>query len=446
MRIDGTPDVLAQRPLERRAAVAEQAQMRSTVLILNHELALEPTVPDQLGPGIVDLHVERKSLFNVRLRVEATRSAGAAVKLHGGPVLHDPASAQAAPASARACRNVRGATHGARPPIGPWKRRKKWRSGAAAPTFLGIDVALQQGSRALAEEIAALIESLDFDALVPEVVHAQVQSLRRRLKTMTRRASKDEDLSALIDELKATLAEYTPDANTWEALKSDLTEAYESLTSILTADDPDKPARPINYTRSIFHAGCGVVSLLLALVFLPMHQLVWVAGAVAAWGWTAEILRRVSPRANAILMRGFKHVAHPSEWNRVNSATWYSTALLALTLTGSIPLMVVPVAVLAFGDPAAGILGRKYGRTPLIHGRSLEGTAAFVVVASLAAAATLVVARPEFGFLPIALISASAGMAGAMAELFSRSIDDNLSVPAAALAMTFATMAMLGLS
>lgn len=309
-----------------------------------------------------------------------------------------------------------------------------------------IDVALQQGSQALAEEIAALIESLDFDSMVPEVVHAQVQSLRRRLKTMTRRAAKDEDLSELIDQLKAVLAEYTPDANTWEALKSDLTEAYESLTSILTADDPEKPARPINYTRSIFHAGSGVFSLVLALVLLPLDKLAWVAGGFAAWGWSAEIARRVSPRANAILMRGFKHVAHPSEWNRVNSATWYTTALFALTMTGSLPLMVVPVAVLAFGDPAAGILGRKFGRTPLVHGRSLEGTAAFVLFGSLTAGLTLALARPEFSLLQVGVVSVSAGLAGALAELFSRSIDDNLSVPTAAFAATFAALSLLGLS
>lgn len=309
-----------------------------------------------------------------------------------------------------------------------------------------IDVALQQGSQALAEEIAALIESLDFDAMVPEVVHAQVQSLRRRLKTMTRRAAQDEDLSELIDKLKATLAEYTPDANTWEVLKTDLTEAYENLTSILTADDPDKPARPINYTRSIFHAGSGVFSLVLALVLLPLGKLAWVAGGFALWGWSAEIARRVSPRANAILMRGFKHVAHPSEWNRVNSATWYTTALFGLTMTGSLPLMVVPVAVLAFGDPAAGILGRKFGRTPLVHGRSLEGTAAFVFAASVTAGITLSIARPEFTLLQVGIVSVSAGLAGALAELFSRSIDDNLSVPVAAFAATFAALSALGLS
>lgn len=318
---------------------------------------------------------------------------------------------------------------------------------ASVSAYLGrIDIALQQGSRALAEEIAALIESLSFDALVPEVVHAQVESLSRRLKSMTRRAAADEDLTALLETLKATLAEYTPDANTWEALRSDLTEAYEGLTSILTADDPEKPARPINYTRSFFHAGMGVVSLVLSIALLPLNQLVWLAGGFALWGWTAEIARRVSPRANAILMRGFKHVAHPSEWNRVNSATWYTSALFGLTLTGSISLMVVPVAVLAFGDPAAGILGRKFGRTPLVHGRSLEGTSAFVLVGTLAGAVALSLARPELGLLPVVVIAFVAAVCGALAELFSRSIDDNLSVPVAALGGTFVTLQLFGVT
>ncbi len=58
--------------------------MGTTVVVLDDELPLEPAIPDQLGPGVIDLHVERESLIDVRLRVEATRSAGAAVKLHRG--------------------------------------------------------------------------------------------------------------------------------------------------------------------------------------------------------------------------------------------------------------------------------------------------------------------------------------------------------------------------
>lgn len=341
---------------------------------------------------------------------------------------------------------MHGKTHRATPRIGPGEPRKKWRVRPRPSTFAGIDIALQQGSRALTEEIAALIESLDFDALVPEVVHAQVDSLRRRLKSMTRRAAGNDDLAELLERLRATLANYTPDATTWKALKSDLTEAYESLTSILTADDPENPARPINYTRSIFHAGCGLASLILALALLPLHQLVWVSGAFALWGWCAEIARRVSPRANAVLMQGFKYVAHPSEWNRINSATWYTTALFGLTLTGSLALMVVPVAVLAFGDPAAGILGRKYGRTALVNGRSLEGTVAFATIGTLAGGVALTLARTDLSPPQIGLVALAAGVSGALAELFSRSVDDNLSVPVAALGGTFIALQLFGLA
>ena len=291
-----------------------------------------------------------------------------------------------------------------------------------------------------------MLESLDFDALVPEVVHEQVESLRRRVKTLTRRAASDEAMSELIDQLKHTLAEYTPDADTWEALRSDLDEAYESLTSILTADDPDKPARPVNYTRSIFHVGSAVFSLVLAIVLLTPTQLLYVAGGFALWGWSAEIARRISPRANVLMMRFFRPVAHPSERNRINSATWYVTALALLALTGSPTLMVVSVAVLGFGDPVAGLIGRKYGRTRLVNGRSLEGTGAFVVAATSAASIALWLVRPELGAGLILGTAFVSGLCGALAELFSRSVDDNLSVPLASLAGTFALLSVLGVT
>ncbi len=313
--------------------------------------------------------------------------------------------------------------------------------------YLGpIDVALKQGSQALAEELHALLESLDFDALMPEVVHQQVESVRRRLKSLHRRASNDADITQLLEDLKELLAEYKPDATTWDALRSDLTEAYETLTSILTADDPDKPARPVNYTRSIFHMGSAVFCLTLVIAVLSPTGVIWVAGGFAAAAWTAEITRRISPRANVLLMRFFGPVAHPSEHRRVNSATWYVTALIGLALTGSPTLQVVSVAVLGFGDPIAGLIGRRFGRTRLVNGRSLEGTAAFVVAATLAATAALALVRPELGWGLTVLIAFAGGLSGALAELFSRSVDDNLSIPVASFAGTLAIVSLLGLS
>ena len=73
--------------------------------------------------------------------------------------------------------------------------------------------------------------------------------------------------------------------------------------------------------------------------------------------------------------------------------------------------------VLALADPAAGWVGRRWGRRPLGNG-TLEGCAAFVLVAG----AILAVVVP----LPVALLGA---IVGGLVEIAPWRVDDNLTIP-----------------
>jgi dolichol kinase len=193
--------------------------------------------------------------------------------------------------------------------------------------------------------------------------------------------------------------------------------------------------RPTNYVRSVFHVGSALVALLV-IEASPWRSLVLgVALAFSAFAWTSELLRRRSPKVNALLMRLFGPVAHHHEHERINSATWFSTALVVLAATGSSIIPAVAVTVLGVGDPLAGLVGRRFGKHTLIHGRSLEGTLAFFFSATLASFAVLRVLHSSGLSAGAALVVAGvAAFAGAVAELVSLKLDDNLSVPLSAAA------------
>ena len=185
--------------------------------------------------------------------------------------------------------------------------------------------------------------------------------------------------------------------------------------------------------------------LWLTLVALTPEQLPWGAGAAAAWAWSLETIRRFSPRANRLMMWFFGPVAREDEWHRVNSGTWYMTALVLLALTYSTTLCVVGVTVLGVGDPVAGWVGRRFGRHRLASGRSWEGSLAFFVAAAGATIVTL-------GWLPsplalgtaITIATVSAAVA-AVTEALTRGIDDNLTIPLAAAAAAALTLTAFGL-
>jgi dolichol kinase len=150
--------------------------------------------------------------------------------------------------------------------------------------------------------------------------------------------------------------------------------------------------------------------------------------AAAIGGWTMETVRRLSPEANRKLMLFWAPVAHPHEYHGVNSATWYCTALVLLALFAPIRSAEVGVLVLGLADPAAGLIGRRFGRTRLRANRSLEGSLGFLVVGAVAAAAWLAVMHAA-PLSAIAVIAAVGGLVGALTELGSTRLDDNFTIP-----------------
>lgn len=200
-----------------------------------------------------------------------------------------------------------------------------------------------------------------------------------------------------------------------------------------SGDDAVEPARPTNYARNVFHALMAVgVILLVEQVLVTRGAMIGVALAGCVWAWSMELGRRVSPRVNELLMQAFRPVAHPHEATSINSATWYTTSLLVLALLFDRAAGVTALAVLGFGDPAAALVGKRFGRTRLVNGRSLEGSLAFVVVGTVAALAVLVTWYAALTPGATLAVAVAAAVFGAVAELLARRIDDNIAIPVAA--------------
>ena len=287
--------------------------------------------------------------------------------------------------------------------------------------------------RDLALALHKVLSDIDPARWREETAAALRAKLREVQAMLARRRARHPDLAGALDaELPALEA---PDKGAWLAFKQRAVPLYVALAAQLRAEHIHVPSlRPTNYARNLFHVGSAAVAAALILWVSSPSVLVAIAVAWAGFAWSCEVSRRLSPAVNRALMRFFGPVAHPHETFRVNSATWYATALLALSLTRSDLLCVVGVVVLGVGDPLAALVGRRFGRIRLVHGRSLEGTLAFAVGAALATFAVLATFFPALGLPRAAAVAASGAVLGAVAELFSLRVDDNLSIPLSAAA------------
>lgn len=314
---------------------------------------------------------------------------------------------------------------------------------------------LTDGTHALAIELHALLK--EFDPAKRRSKNAQLAA--ERLAELAGRAELLLETTPVVDEpahrgLRARVADMRVallhHAERWREgegrrqLHRSLQHKYEALAAALRECRIHVPSlRPTNYARNIFHVCWGIFALLLILVLLPHDALVWAAVIFAGYAWSLEIGRKVSPKFNERVMRIYGKVAHPHEWNRVNSGTWYATALVILALNATSLVCAVAVSILTFADPAAALIGRRWGRIKLVHGRSLEGSSTFLVVGTLAATGIAVLAGLPLGAATV--VASCAAFVAALAELFSHRIDDNLTVPLAGMAGAWLGGLLIGL-
>lgn len=262
-------------------------------------------------------------------------------------------------------------------------------------------------------------------------LETRLTDLRRHLAQRERLVSLAGELQVNLDQLDSRGADLRA---RWLDFKRRVQPAYEAIAAGFRAEKIHVPSlRPTNWARSALHVGSAVLSVI-AIELMPPAALIGFAAVWAAFVWSCEIGRRNSARINVLLMKVFKPVAHVHEKYRINSATWYATALMLLALTRNSAVELAAVGILGVGDPMAGLIGRKFGRIKLVHGRSLEGTLSFFFSGTAVAFGLLTAFAHSVSTGEALVIAVTASLFGALAELFSLRLDDNLSVPVAAAA------------
>lgn len=170
--------------------------------------------------------------------------------------------------------------------------------------------------------------------------------------------------------------------------------------------------------RRIFHAANGIL-IVLALQTVPVGH--WTAlgllGAAFLLMALVDWVRLANPQLNYLFFRTFPSLVSPREARKVASSTWYALGVILALFLFPRQEALAGILALALADPAAGLVGRRWGRRPFGAG-TLEGTAAFVLVAFLA----ILAFAPWWAALAAAIVAA-------LVERTPWPVDDNLVIP-----------------
>ena len=181
----------------------------------------------------------------------------------------------------------------------------------------------------------------------------------------------------------------------------------------------------------MFHAASGLLGLVVVELVSGRLATVAIALALALSAWTMEWTRRQSTTTNDRLMALFGPMAHAHERFHVNSATWYCTALVVLAALAGDIAAGLGVLVLGVADPVAAQIGRRFGRLRIRAQRTFEGSLGFVVTGFAVSLLALGIFHPEVPHSTRMALAMVAAVSGALAELFSFKLDDNLTIPLA---------------
>jgi dolichol kinase len=202
----------------------------------------------------------------------------------------------------------------------------------------------------------------------------------------------------------------------------------QAFMSQFRLSSPLRLRSDLHLTRKLWHIVTGLTGLAAYKRFdLTTEFMAYMLLGFAVAAFAVEYLRLRNEKLNALLMTFMKPVMRESERNSVSGMPFYALGVSLALFFFPERIAILAILFLIFADPIASFFGILYGRDKILPNKSLQGTiAAFTVCYIITLAYGLVYSTPHMGLLVFAI---AAGVIGAISEMCSQFVDDNLCIP-----------------
>ena len=125
----------------------------------------------------------------------------------------------------------------------------------------------------------------------------------------------------------------------------------------------------------------------------------------------------------------FKNMLRESHGKfRPSGSPPYLASAAVTSLLFPLPFSIISFLCMMFGDTAAALIGRKFGKHKLFNGKSIEGCAAFLITDFMIVIGAFLILKFSWILMVCGLVGVIIAM---FAELFNEELhlDDNFSIP-----------------
>ena len=202
----------------------------------------------------------------------------------------------------------------------------------------------------------------------------------------------------------------------------------QAFMSQIRLSSPLRLRTDLHLTRKLWHILTGLTGLF-------VYKKVGISSDIAAFAllifslisFSMEYLRLRNERLNELLVGVLRPIMRESEKNSVSGMPFYALGVSLALFFFPQKIAVLAVLFLIFADPIASFFGILYGKDKILPNKSLQGTiAAFTVCYILTLIYGLMYTAPHMNLLVFAI---AAGVIGAISEMCSQFVDDNLCIP-----------------
>ena len=205
-----------------------------------------------------------------------------------------------------------------------------------------------------------------------------------------------------------------------------LLRLYVSLMSI----SPPRLAKrnDLHLMRKLWHIGMGITGLYAYFKLdLSQEMTALLLIGLAFTAITIDLIRFGQPVAQKIVLKILGPFMRRSELENCTGLPVEALGVAVTLVLYREPIAILATLFLVFADPIAALVGVQFGKDKIIKNKSVQGSlAAFFVCTFIT-----ILFGQAFGIIGFRLIifSVLAGIIGALSEICSFKIDDNLTIP-----------------
>lgn len=184
----------------------------------------------------------------------------------------------------------------------------------------------------------------------------------------------------------------------------------------------------LHVIRKLWHICTGLLGLgIYYKLGLDPKTMSYILFGVAGLGFLIDFTRLRSPALNQVVMKIMGPFMRESERTSFSGLPFYASGVALSLFLFQEKIAILAILFLVFSDPISSYFGILYGKEKILPNKSLQGTVAGYLCCYLVTLIYgMVYSEPTIQLLVFAIFG---GVIGAVSELLSELVDDNLTIP-----------------